>query len=116
MARGNKNLAGFEDVARKDEPKKPNVNINANDNDIVKEEPVVQEFQKSSVVGDEIDQIVSSLDNNKNKPEKELVGLYLDPDVKKALQRMNKKKGRGWQSEFANSLIRAALERKGWLN
>jgi hypothetical protein len=52
-------------------------------------------------------------DDNKNN--KELVGLYLDPEVKKALQRLNKKKKRGFQSHFANTELRKALIREGWL-
>jgi hypothetical protein len=52
-------------------------------------------------------------DSNQNN--KELVGLYLDPEVKKALQRLNKKKKRGFQSHFANQELRKALIREGWL-
>jgi hypothetical protein len=50
-----------------------------------------------------------------NKSDKELVGIYFDPDVKAALQRLNKQYGRGKQSELVNDITRRKLKDLGLL-
>ncbi|MCU6603799.1 hypothetical protein OCO53_25500 [Peribacillus frigoritolerans] len=74
-----------------------NVNMNANTNELP--------FDLDDILGD----------NNENKKEKELVGIYFDPEVKTALAKVNRKKGRGAKSEFVNNIVKWALIQKGYM-
>lgn len=53
------------------------------------------------------------------KPKKEakpdMVGIYFEHDVKKALDKFQKDNGRGAKSDLINSLARYAMKQKGYL-
>ena len=53
------------------------------------------------------------------KPKKEakpdMVGIYFEHDVKKALDKYQKDNGRGAKSDLLNSLARYAMKKKGYL-
>lgn len=60
-----------------------------------------------------IDEIINQSRNTKS--DKQLVGIYFDPDVKKALEKYQRKEGKGAKSSLLNDLARAAMKQKGFL-
>lgn len=54
-------------------------------------------------------------DYESKKSDKELVGIYFEPVVKKALSKYQKDKGRGAKSDFVNDIVKWALHQKGLL-
>jgi hypothetical protein len=49
------------------------------------------------------------------KSNKELVGIYFEPEVKRALNKLQKLEGKGAKSEFVNNIAKWALKQKGLL-
>lgn len=78
-----------------------NVNINMDNNANAAEEA----FNLDDILGM----------NQEDKKTKELVGIYFDPEVRKALEKVNKEKGRGAKSDFVNNITKWALKQKGYL-
>lgn len=78
-----------------------------------KEETPKQEVSKSRV--DSVVDRYMNQTNGKGKTSSDLVGIYFDSDVKRALAKKKKEFGRGFQSEFVNNLVREELERREWL-
>ena len=62
----------------------------------------------------EIQEILKD-DNNKKTAKPEMVGIYFDTDVKRALDKYQKDNGRGAKSDLLNKLARLALTQKGYL-
>ena len=62
----------------------------------------------------EIQEILKD-DNNKKAAKPEMVGIYFDTDVKRALDKYQKDNGRGAKSDLLNKLARLALTQKGYL-
>ncbi|MFP5116123.1 hypothetical protein ACSU64_27835 [Bacillaceae bacterium C204] len=60
-----------------------------------------------------IDAIINQ--NRTTKSDKQMVGIYFDPDVKKALEKYQRKEGKGAKSSLLNDLARAAMKQKGFL-
>lgn len=59
-----------------------------------------------------LDEIIGTTED---KTEKVLVGIYFDPEVKRALEKVNRKKGRGAKSEFVNNITKWALKQQGYM-
>lgn len=91
-----RNLAGFGDVANTNNNNNNNININDN----------IDINSNKNI----IDNII-----NPTKQKKEMVGIYFDPDVADALERIGKSGGRGAKSRVVNDIIRAYLEQNGFI-
>jgi hypothetical protein len=87
-----------------------NVNENMNNNDNVNVNKNKNENNHTDV---EIHEIINKKVNS--KPVKELVGIYFEPEVKKALDKLQKAEGRGAKSDLVNSITKWALRQKGLL-
>lgn len=86
------------DLVTKKGPAAAKVNVLVNDNDHIDD----------VVMNDAIDQIL----RNDNKNVKVQKGIYFEPDVARALDRLVKKKK---QSELVNAAVRQVLKAKGML-
>lgn len=53
--------------------------------------------------------------NRGKKSDKELVGIYFEPEVKRALDALQKREGRGAKSDFVNDIVKWALQQKNQL-
>lgn len=96
MARKDRTIAGFDDVA--------GTNINANNNDNINNEST-----------DNPDYLDKLLEEGKTKNELQLTGLYLEPDLARLLDKLGKKGGRGAKSRIANDALRKYFLDKGLL-
>jgi hypothetical protein len=83
---------------------------NINNNDNVNINKIKDENNNTDV---EIHEIINKKSNSKSV--KELVGIYFEPEVKKALDKLQKAEGRGAKSELVNNITRWALKQKGLL-
>ena len=81
-------------------------------NPMLEVEEVVQMIHEPEVETDFIDTIING---TIKKEVKELVGIYLQPDVLNTLRLIGKKGGRGAQSAIVNELLRLAFIEKGLL-
>lgn len=86
----------------------------------IKKPSAATEFLKPFNNEDEQSQIKININDNVNikemlarEPEKELVGIYFDPDIKEILKELNKKHGRGTQSKIVNDAVRKYLLETG---
>ncbi|UAK18090.1 hypothetical protein [Sporolactobacillus terrae] len=95
----NRTLAGFNEVANSE----PSKEIKEN-NQKMKE--TTSESHNNNAVDDLIE-------NEKKKTI--LRGFVLDIDVVKAIDRISKGKGRGFKSEFVNTVLKQVLSDKGLL-
>jgi ABC-type Zn2+ transport system substrate-binding protein/surface adhesin len=102
LARKNRSLASFADVANIDNNKDNNNQVNNHINNKDNENVNVNEHD------DEIDNILK----NDNKTAKIQKGIYFEPEVAKALDKLVKKK---LQSEFVNAAVKKVLKEKGLL-
>lgn len=104
MARKDRSLAGFDDVAeeRNNENNNDNGNLNINNND--------DNIKSGS---DTIDKILG--EGNKKKDELVLTGVYLQPELAKILDRLGKQGGRGAKSGIVNDALRKLFDEKGLL-
>lgn len=104
MARGNKNLSSFGDVAdisiNNNENNNNNENINNNDNIIVN---VNANNKEKTNAG--IDESVSDL-FEKKAADTVLVGIYFKKDIAKILDKLGKKGGRGAKSRIVNEAVK----------
>ncbi|MED1205576.1 hypothetical protein [Heyndrickxia acidicola] len=63
-------------------------------------------------INNDVDKIL----NKKNvKSDKLLVGIYFKPEVKRALDKLQQREGKGAKSEFVNDIVEWALKQKGYL-
>lgn len=76
-----------------------NVNVNENNNNNIDLESVLKQHEET----------------NTSKSDKELVGIYFDPDVKAALDAYQRNNKRGAKSSLVNDIARLALKQKGYL-
>jgi hypothetical protein len=82
------------------------INKNVNDN--------VNNNEDENINNDvDIHHIINKRANAKSV--KELVGIYFDPEVKKALDKLQRAEGRGAKSELVNDITKWALQQKGLL-
>ncbi|WP_121614491.1 hypothetical protein [Mesobacillus foraminis] len=87
------------DTANKNDINNKNVNINNNDNKPIQNSPI------------DINEIIGRT----KKSEKEMVGIYFEPEVRKALDKLKKLEGKGAKSTFVNDITKWALQQKGLL-
>jgi hypothetical protein len=83
-----------------EENKNNNININVNDVNNVKG-------------NEDINEIINKKLGRKSN--KELVGIYFEPEVKRALNKLQKLEGKGAKSAFVNNIAKWALKQKGLL-
>jgi hypothetical protein len=103
---------------KKPKAKKDNIVVNVHDNIpentvVVDPEPVpdlVVDHAAAIDLNDDIDQILK--DDNRNKVNKIQKGIYFEPEVARALDKLVKKKK---QSELVNAAVRQVLKAKGLL-
>lgn len=108
MARKDRSLAGFGDVASE--------NNNVNDNENVNINAIVGADRRPAE-GTGTDFLDTILEDGgaKKKDELVLTGVYLQKDVAKVLDRLGKKGGRGAKSRIANDALRNLFIEKGLL-
>lgn len=87
-----------------------NTHKNINNNENVNINNIEDENNNTDV---EIHKIINKKANSKSV--KELVGIYFEPEVKKALDKLQKVEGRGAKSELVNDITKWALKQKGLL-
>jgi hypothetical protein len=85
-----------------------NIDNNNNNSDNVNVNNIKNENNNTDV---EIHEIINKKANSKSV--KELVGIYFEPEVKKALDKLQKAEGRGAKSELVNDITKWALKQKG---
>lgn len=88
-----------ENTVNKNDINNETININNNDNNIPKNSPI------------DINDIIGKT----KKSEKEMVGIYFEPEVRKALDKLKKLEGKGAKSMFVNNITKWALQQKGLL-
>lgn len=107
---------------KKPKQKDVNINVTKNDNEHVNVQenipannnvniPVNMIEDVTEHITDD-DDVIDSILNNDNSKVKIQKGIYFEPDVSKALDRLVKKKK---QSEFVNAAVRQVLRAKGML-
>lgn len=94
MARKNKNLASFGDVARIENTEENNMNkdINNNNNDF-------------------LDNLIEG--TKKKQEQNVLTGVYLNPSIVKVLDHLARKGGRGAKSKIVNEALEKIFKEKG---
>ncbi|MBP1934878.1 hypothetical protein [Ammoniphilus resinae] len=128
MARKNRSIAGFGEVANEkindnsnnnvnsngnidiDDNKEDDVSININNNDDLNE---VDENKAEDEGMDYLDQLIEG--GKKKKDESVLTGIYLQKDIAQILDRLGKKGGRGAKSRIVNDSLRKVFAEKGLL-
>lgn len=105
MARKDRSLAGFDDVAGD----KENNNVNVNDDDNVHKD--ARELPNDNP--DFLDTLLEP--GQKKKPDLILTGIYLQPDLARILDGLGKKGGRGAKSRVVNEALRKVFTEKGLL-
>jgi deoxyadenosine/deoxycytidine kinase len=116
VARKDKDLAGFGDVAEVTDYKKNNINPNVNnDIDIKDNDDVNENTNEDDNTNTKEDFLGQLLEDSKKKDELVLVGVYLDKDVAKVLDRLGKKGGRGMKSRIVNETLRNLFKESGHL-
>ncbi|MDP4085787.1 MAG: hypothetical protein Q8934_14370 [Bacillota bacterium] len=140
MARKNKNLASFNDVARNNINKNVDVNnnININDNNNDKITDRVNDSANTNIIEVNIPNENEDINNNvniNNKPQERsyldtliegkakksneaetvLTGIYLQKDLSKILDSLAKKGGKGAKSRIVNEALRSIFIEKGLL-
>ncbi len=128
MARKNRNLASFEDLANHNIDKSinnknynDNVHNDANINEMVEvnnKEKEGQGFNINNTAVETQDNYLDSLvsSNEKKKVNSTvLTGIYLQEDLSHILDRLAKKGGRGAKSRIVNEALRAVFNEKGLL-
>ena len=127
MARKNRNLASFEDLANHNIDKSinnknhnDNVHNDANINEMVdvnnkeKEDHGFNNNVAAETQDNYLDLLVGS--NEKKKVNSTvLTGIYLQEDLSQILDRLAKKGGRGAKSRIVNEALRAIFNEKGLL-
>lgn len=106
MARKDRSLAGFGDLASDNNTNKINDNDNVNINNDHKGEP-------DTVNPDYLDKLIDV--GHKKKEDLVLIGVYLQKDIAKILDQLGKKGGRGAKSRIANDALKKLFEEKGLL-
>ncbi len=119
MARKNRSLASFEEVANSDND---NINDDVNNNNNLNENNNInysindKDVVSNNVSDDDyIDNIINGEKTKKKKPV--LTGVYLDPEIAKILNDLGKKagKGGGGKSRIANEALKKVFQEKGLL-
>lgn len=116
MARKDKILAKFNDVADVNDNKKNNINPNVNDNSNpnVNADIDIKDNEDDNTNANE-DLLGQLLEESKKKEELSLVGVYLERDVAKVLDRLGKKGGRGMKSRIVNENLKKLFKESGYL-
>ncbi|MGG3737234.1 hypothetical protein [Aeribacillus pallidus] len=105
MARKNRHIAGFNDVANRNNKDNDNqkININVNNDNNVKENENL----------DELDKII---ENNKKKDKTHVLkGIYFEREVAAAIDRVGRNGGKGIKSQIVNEAVKKVFKEKGWL-
>lgn len=109
MSRKNRHIAGFDDVANRENKdnidKKVNVNINENSNK--------KSNDKENENIDPIDKIIS--ENKKKDKTHILKGIYFEREVAAAIDRIGRQGGRGIKSQIVNEAVKRVFIEKGWM-
>ncbi|CAI8945245.1 hypothetical protein EMIT07CA2_550060 [Brevibacillus sp. IT-7CA2] len=59
--------------------------------------------------------LIAQIYNDKKGNKKTLKGFYLEPDVISALDKVKKKFGKGFQSDYVNQVLRQELQKAGFI-
>lgn len=110
MARKDRTIAGFDDVAG--DKGQDNANDINNNNDNVNVD-VNLEQNSANNDSDFLDTILEG--KKKNKNELVLTGIYLQPDLAHLLDKLGKQGGRGAKSRIVNDALRKVFNEKGLL-
>lgn len=105
MARKNRDLAGFGDVAFNNINKSVNKNINKNTNNNINKN------ENTDDKADFIDQLIEGPKKKSN--DLVLVGVYLPKDVAQVLDELAKKGGRGAKSKIVSESLQKTFKEKG---
>jgi hypothetical protein len=110
LARKDRNLAGFGDLANDDN----NTNNAANDN-VKANHNVNNDNQENpnTVKPDYLDKLLDEA--TKKKDDLVLIGVYVQPHLEQILSRLGKKGGRGAKSRIVNDALKKMFEEKGLL-
>lgn len=80
--------------------------------------PDSQEIQSTSIEApsesDDEDMVQEFMQRRERKLDN-MIGVYVEDEVAKALKRLNKKYGRGFQSRVVNEATRKFLKEQGWI-
>lgn len=106
MARKNKNLAGFSDVANINDKVNNNIIDNDSDANNVRKE-------NSTSNGGFLDQLIEG--NQKKKSQTKVTGIYLEPELENILNQLARKGGKGTKSKIVNESLRFVFQQKGLL-
>lgn len=131
MARKNRNLAGFGEVAKINDNKNINdnvsANVNKNNNDNANDtnnnavdinDNINKNINTNVNVNnndDGTDFIDQVMEGNKKKSTPTLMGFYPEEDIAKTLNMLSKKGGRGTKTRIINEALRKLFNEKGLL-
>lgn len=104
MAKKDRTIAGFNDVAS--DGTQPNIN---NEN---KDKINLKDNNKNN---DSLDDVVNDSGKNSKVNTHVLKGIYFEPEVAKAIDRLAVGKGKGIKSDLVNEAVKTAFKQKGWL-
>lgn len=79
----------------------------------VRQKEIDNNININNNVSEDIYEIINKKSGTKSV--KELVGIYFEPEVKRALDKLQKAEGRGAKSELVNDITKWALQQKGLL-
>lgn len=117
MARKNRNLASFGDVADININNDINNKINNNENDKeiinVHNSEDINEYNNINDDTDYLDSLIEGTKKKSNQPV--LTGVYLQKDILQVLDRLAKKGGKGAKSKIVNEALRKLFIEKDLL-
>jgi hypothetical protein len=113
MARKNRNLASFDDLANNNVNKNINKNINDDVNINVNNDANINVNDNIN----EVDYLDTLIEGNTKKTDAAtvLTGIYLQKELSQMLDRLAKKGGRGSKSRIVNEALRKVFSEKGLL-
>ncbi|WP_126430064.1 hypothetical protein [Brevibacillus marinus] len=112
---------------------KPNMNINNdindkddnvnNNNNIIIDNKDINNNENPADSIEDVDEsnncktldLLAQIYNDKKENKRTLKGFYLEQDIVRALEKVKKKFGKGFQSDFVNQVLRQELESAGFL-
>jgi hypothetical protein len=127
MARKNRNLASFDDLANNNVNKNINNNINDDVNININNNNNINKNTNDNINNDaninvnanisEVDYLDTIIEGNTKKTDAAtvLTGIYLQKDLSQMLDRLAKKGGRGSKSRIVKEALRKVFSEKGLL-
>lgn len=133
MARSKRNIAGFNDVANRNnkDSDNPKININVNDdnneNKNTNENKIANENTNKNTnksvsknanenKNENIDPLDKVLMENKKKDKTHILkGIYFEREVAAAIDRIGKNGGKGIKSQIVNEAVKKVFKEKGWM-